>query len=570
MAGVLCLLSADAFAAFGGLVPLSWSGQLAYNYGYVNSAGNESETTSLMLGVDAAGYIWKPWFATTSMALNLGLSNTETSASSSDSVVGTGSFSLGVFPGSRFPFSLTYAQTDSRSQSVQSFSESSGDVSFHVTRLSLRQSYRPRAYRQLYNAWYYLTEFEGDNFGSESTTYGLEYSLRLTHQSFVVSGAHSSTRTQGGTVEPSVDSLSLNHVYTPSNELGVNSLVSYVEVDPGGTGTISQDSQAFSAFYWRPEHRAVNVSGGVRLSESVSEGTDTTTTRSLNTNLSVGYRITRALNFSAGASVGTFDSENAQTLSTSQTADMSYTGSRYQFAGYSYSWQWGGGVSNATTRTDTSLTSISTDRQSVRTGIGHNLSRSWQGGPSSSVTAGVSQAASGSKNSESDELSSTLNHGVNMSWNRRGQRGSVYFSTRAGDSRSYGERDAVFNDFGASVNADYEISRLSSVSGNMDFSASQSETENEAGGKEVSGNRTLGGGAAYRHQRPFGIYNLQFSSNLTGSKQIDSPQPSSTLRWESLFRYSLGLLTTSLTFRVSETPGGTVTKSMSFQATRSF
>lgn len=566
----MCLLSADAFAAFGGLVPLSWSGQLAYGYVYVDSAGNESETTNLLLGVNAAGYIWKPWFATTSMALNLGLSNTETSASSSDSTVGTGSFSLGVFPGSRFPFSLTYSQTDSRSQSFQSLAESSGDVSFHVTRLSLRQSYRPRAYRQLYNVWYYLTEFEGDNFASESTVYGLDYSLRLTHQSFTVSGTHSATKTQGGTVEPSVDSLSLNHVYTPSNELGVNSLVSYVEVDPGGTGTISQDSQAFSAFYWRPEHRAVNVSGGVRLSENVSEGADTTTTRSLNTNLSVGYRITRALSFSAGASVGTSDSENAQTLSTSQTADMSYTGSRYQFAGYSYSWQWGGGVSNATTRTDTSLTSISTDRQSVRTGIGHNLTKSWQGGPGSSVTAGVSQAASGSKSSESDEVSSTLNHGVNMSWNRRGQRGSVYFSSRVGDSRSYGERDTVFNDFGASVNADYEISRLSSVSGNIDFSASQSETENETGETNVDGTRTLGGGAAYWHQRPFGIYNLQFSSNLTGSKQIDSPQPTSTLRWESLFRYSLGLLSTSLTFRVSETPGGTVTKSMSFQATRSF
>ena len=56
----LCSVCADALAAFGGMVPLSWSGQLAYNYGYMENAGSESETTSLLLGLDGSGYIWRP------------------------------------------------------------------------------------------------------------------------------------------------------------------------------------------------------------------------------------------------------------------------------------------------------------------------------------------------------------------------------------------------------------------------------------------------------------------------------------------------------------------------------
>lgn len=564
------LVSANTFAAFGGLVPLSWSGQLAYNYGYVNSAGNESELTSLLLGVNATGYVWRPWFATTSLALSVGLSNSETSASSSDATIATGGFTLGIFPGSRFPFSLSYTLTDSRSQSYQDISRLSGDSAFQVTRWSLRQSYRPRSPGQLYNAWFYQTEFDGDFFSSESMVYGLDYTLRLSTQSVTVSSTHSETKAGDSLNEPSVDMITINHVYTPTPELGVNSLVSLLEVDADGRGAVSTDTQAFSSFYWRPEHRAVSVSGGVRLSEAESEQAASTVTRSLSTSLSLGYRMTRSLNISANASVGTSDSGNSQTLSTSQGVNASYSGGRYQIAGFAYTWSGGAGVSNSTSRTEVAGISSSSDQQTLSAGVGHNINKSWTTSQTSSMSAGLSQSGSGSKTSESDLISKTLNHSANLSWNSRGGRGSAFVSGRMSDSRSFGSTDTVFNSIGVNVVGDYKINRLSSMSGNMNFAASQNESESELTGKLASGARTLGGGLAYRNSRPFGIYNLQFTSNLTGNKIIDSPQPTTTLRWESLFRYSLGLLTTSLTFRVSETAGGTLTKSMNFQATRSF
>lgn len=568
---ILCVVSTDVLAAFGGLVPLSWSGSLSYGYGYSDNDGNESETFNYLLGVNATGYVWRPWFATTSAALNIGVSNTETATSSSDSTVGTGSISLGVFPGSRFPFSVSYSRTDSNAESFQEISRVSGETDFTVTRLSLRQSYRPRSYGQLYNAWYYLTEYEGDAFDSESTVYGLDYNLRFSRHSIALSATHSESTSSTNSNEPTADIFSLTHVYTPSIELGVNNLVSYVEADPGTEGgVLSKNSQAFSSFYWRPEHRAVNVSGGVRLSETESEGTVSSVSQSLNTNVGIGYRLTRSLNLSANASLGTTDSNDTQTLTTAQAVNISYLGGNHQISGFSYNWQWNGGATNASTRTELLDDTTTSDQQSYFTGIGHNLGKSWAAGQGSSVGASFSQSASGSKSSELDDPTKSLNHGASLSWNGRSGRGTAYVSGRASDSRSYGERDNVFNDFGMNVIADYTINRLSHVSGNADFSANQSETEDDTGDTTTTGSRIMSGGLAYRHNRPFGVYNLRFTSNLTGSKQIDSDFPSTTLRWESLFRYSLGLLTSSLTFRMTENAGGSVSKSMNFQATRSF
>ena len=120
------------------------------------------------------------------------------------------------------------------------------------------------------------------------------------------------------------------------------------------------------------------------------------------------------------------------------------------------------------------------------------------------------------------------------------------------------------------MNSDYNINRLSSLAGDLDFSASRNESENEMGDNVVTGSRLLSGGMSYRNSRPFGVYNLKFSSSLTGSKQVDSADPTTVLRWEGSFRYSLGLLSTSLGLLASKSANGSVVKSMNFQATRTF
>jgi len=563
----------EVHAAFGGLMPLTYSGQVTYNYNYIENSGSQSEATSLLFGMGASGYIWRPWFATTSLALNVGLSSANSTSSSSEGTVGTGSFSVGIFPRSRFPFSISYSRTDSRSEQFQSISQISGSTRFRVTRLTLRQSYRPRAYNQLYNGWYSSTQYDAGSFGSNNAIYGLNYQLRIPQQTLTINIAHTSTKSRGISGESSVDMLSFGHVYTPSAELGVNSFVSYVEVDPVKSSGASTDSQAFSSFFWRPEYRALRVSGGVRLSETKSGGA-AEASRSLSTNLGLGYQISRSLNMSAGASLSTSDGGGSQTLSTAQTASLSYSGGQTQWRGVSYSWRWNASVSNITTQVERDDAPSPGDKstQNISSGIGHNLSKSWRAGSASSLATTFSQSLSGSQNSEIDNMTKSLNQGASLSWNSRGGRGSTYISGRFNDSRSFGSIDTVFQSFSLGYNTDMTFGRLSSISGSTNYQATQSVTEAAVGegGDVESSSRNISGGVSYRHTRPFGIYNLRFTSSLRGGKQIATATPTSTLRWEGVFRYSLGLLSTALSFRASESAGGNIVKSMNFQATRSF
>jgi len=569
----------EAHAAFSGLVPLSYSGQVAYNYTYVENAGSQSEATSLLFGLGASGYIWRPWFATTSLALNVGLSSANSTSSRSEGTVGTGSFSVGVFPGSRFPFSMSYSRTDSRSEQFQDISQISGNTSFRVTRLTLRQSYRPRAYNQLYNGWYSTTKYDAEAFGSSNEVYGLEYKLRVPQQILTINLAHTSTRARGMTDGSSVNMASLGHVYTPSIELGVNSLVSYVEVDTVGNNGTSVDSQAFSSFFWRPEYRAIRVSGGVRLSETKS-GTATEASRSLNTNLGLGYRFSRSLSINAGASLSTSDSGDSQSLSMGQTVGLSYSGGQAQWRGITHSWQWNATASNTTIQVEANDVASAdvgnSSTQNISSGIGHNMGKSWGVGSANSLAATFSQSLSGNKNSETDGTTTGLSQGVSLSWGSRGREGTSYASGRFSDSRSFSDGDmtAVFQSFSLSYNADITLSRLSSISGSTNYQATQSVTKVVAGeeeGEEVeSASRSISGGLSYRHNRPFGIYNLRFISSLQGGKQIASATPTSTLKWRGVFRHSLGLLSTALSFNASQSAGGNIIKSMNFQATRSF
>ncbi|HEC17768.1 MAG TPA: hypothetical protein ENI97_00295 [Gammaproteobacteria bacterium] len=557
-------------AAFSAFVPLSQSGQVSYRYSYTDSAGSQTESTNLLLGWSASGYIWQPWFATSSLALNVGLSNSVSNTSSSEGTVGSGNFTVGVFPSSRFPFSLTYSRTDSRTQQSYDFTPVSGDSSFRVTRLTMRQVYRPRRSNQLYNAWYDTTRFDGGGFGSLSSSYGVDFQSRGSSQSITASANHSESGVRGASGDSKTDVFSASYTYTPNTELGVNTLFSHVIVSPQTGDTQSTDSQLFGSFAWRPEHRVVSVSGGIRMSEVRNDGATSTVSRSLNTSLGLSYRVSRALNVNLSATVGTSDSGSTQSLSTTETANMSYTGKNRRWDGYTYSWQWSGGVSNASTTVDSAGTSTSSSRQNVSTGIGHNLSKMWMARGGGSFSASFSQSGSGSKSSERNTTTKTLTHGLGFGWNGRGRRGSTYISARLGDSRSFSEKDSVFNNLTVTYASDMRINRLSSVNGNASFQGSRSVTEDDQNNELVTTAKNLTGSLSYQHSRPFGVYNLTFDSRLQASKQIGSEEPTTTWRWLGDFRYSLGLLATTLSFRVSEGANGNLIKSMNFQATRSF
>ncbi|MCK4585951.1 MAG: hypothetical protein KAU29_01325 [Gammaproteobacteria bacterium] len=568
--------SGNVHALFGRYLPLSLSGSLGYNYGYFTSGDAASETTSLTGSVNAIGYVWQPWFATTSMALTVGVSNTETTASSSDSTSSSGSFGLNVFPRSRFPFSLNYSRSDSRIDSFSDADQTSGDSQYTINRLTLRQLYEGRATRRSVgsrtNFWYSTTDYESETLQSESESMGFQYQIRLVPHNFLVTASRSTSDTTDSPLKPLTDVASVSHTYTPDSDLGITSLATVVKIDDGVGTSESNITQVSSNFFWRPEHRAVNVNGGVRVSESetLSQGTSSEQ-KSLNTNLGMSYRLTRRINLGASIALGTSDTGASQSLSTTESVRLNFSSRQSEVSGFTYIWQWGINGSNSDTRVDNGITETSSSIQTTGMQLGHSATRRWVPSKGSSVGLNLAQAGTVSQSSENDELTEGLSHSAGMSWNSRGRAGSTYGSLQISDSRSSGQQDTDFQYLSASLSQDLTISRLSSFDGTVGYTESRQKTVSDVPGASSSSlTRNVRANFSYRHDRPFGLYNMNFTSRLTGSRSIDSFSPDTLWDWDNRLRYRLGLLDTSLSLRIIESAGGVASKSLYFQASRSF
>ena len=564
---LLVLPFGAAQAAFSSFMPLNWGGSITYGYSYV-SASTESERMQLLGTVNAAGYVWQPWFATTSAALSLGLTNTETTTSSSDSNTATGTLAINVFPYSRFPFSLSYSRSDSRTASFSDLTQLSGSLYHQLSRLSLRQSYTSRG-GSLSALWYYRSDFSGSGTSSLTESYGLSHQVQSAPNTLWLAANYTASESSESRSRPKTLTLSLNHIYTPSPETGVTNLLTYLDSDSGGGVSRSNVTQGSSSFYWRPEHRALTVSGGVRASKS--ESGSGLSRRSLDSNVGVNYRITRRANVRAGMTVGTAESNGFQSLTSSQSLGINYSSHRYPLgAGFDWGWGTSGSAGNSSSRTDLSGVRETTSSQSFGGGLSHGLSGQWALGSTSSLSMGFSQSWSASKSSVIEEVSRTLSNSFNLSSNYRGRRGSTYGSVQISDSRSMGERTSQFQRAAITLSQDLTINRLSAITGNIALDANRQEFQLTSGDTEAGYRRFGNLSLSYRHQRPFGVYNLRFNSRFSGSREIGNDVPSQRLDWDNRFQYSLGLLSLSASFRMSQRSEGVPVKSLYFQATRSF
>lgn len=572
----LAIVSTSAQALFGGYLPLNLSGSVGYHYNYITAGESESEMTMLTGSLNASGFIWQPWFASTSAALNLGISNSETKTSSSDTTNASGSFGLNMFPRSRFPFSLNYSHNDSRLETFSDISRVYDESHYTVSRLTLRQIYEGRATRRSIGSrtylWYSTTDYNSKTTDSESESLGAQYQIRLVPHNFQASASRSTSKTSNTPNKPKTDVLSITHTYTPGGDLGITNLGTYVDTKDSGSDSQTTLSQLSSNFFWRPEHRALNVNGGVRVSDTEStQGVSDSELKSLNSNLGMSYRLTRHITVGASLSMGSSDSGDSQSLTTSQSGQISYVSSEINFGKFAYNWQGGINGSNSATRTESGATESSTTIQTSGAQLGHSIARRWTLGKNSSLGMNAAQAGNISASSEEDKPSKGFNHSAGLSWNTRGKSGSIYGNVRVSDSRTYASQDSEFQNLTASLSEDWTISRLSFLSGTLSFDLSQQKTVSDVPGASYSSKtRTAAANFSYRHDRPFGIYNLNFTSRLLGNRVIDSFSPRTIWDWDNRLRYSLGLLDTSLSLRIIDASGGEPSKSLYFQATRSF
>jgi len=565
-------------------IPTSLGGSLGYAYGYSRVALSESEQSSVILNINGGGYFWQPWFLTMGAGVGLGLSGSDSSASAGNTAkTVSGGMDFTLFPDSRFPTSFGFGVSDSR-QEVKDDLLLRGQDS-QTRRFYIRQTYDSLGGMNV-NAWF------NQNAGSTSgqvgesidRSIGFQIRKRFPYNDFQFGGGMFENDPATSDITSVNSNLLLSHNYFPSAEVGVNSSASYSNAKTTG-GSASEFSSTYeqlsSSFYWRPEHRPYFVSGGV-LVYTVLSGP---ASKGVATNANASYQFARNLSVNAGLSVSVSDADGNQAVSSTQSLTTSIPSDQYTIFGFDYGWNVGLGLSNSVHRTD-NITNTATgesgqekdNQQSVNVSASHHLGRSWNLGRYTTTNFSFGQSASASKSSNVDSVSLSLAHSVSTGWNNFAFGGSTSANASASYSQTFGQDDAAFVVVTGQLARNQEISRLSSLSGSINFQASQarvssSTTSNDATTQDD--NRVVKSASAvfsYAHSRFLGVHGLIYNSTLSVPALLkeDSTQSTSAKDWDNTFSYRIGLLALNLTARASESGPGQRAYSMTFSAVRSF
>ncbi len=546
------------------MVPMAYSGSLGYTYSYIKSEDAESENSSLTANISGSGFIWQPWFVTLGVGLSIGIAdaNSSTGGSSTSTTTGSGNIQFTVFPQSRFPFVMSLSRTDSRLENTgATFSADDYYVNY---RIFMSQTYYAVS-GSVARFSYDHNAFESERSDSSSDSVSASYRAKKRRQSYSVNANYSTSERSNSSLKPNTSLLEFQHDYSSGPDMSVSSLASYTRNDSGADGDmgIFQNAQANSTFSWRPIDRPYTLSGGARIATSES-GTGAES-NSLATNIGASYRVTRSLRVLALASVSATEADSTQSVNSAQSVSASFSSQQYFVGRFSWNWSSSAGVNNSYTTIDDESESV----QNVAGSLGQTLNRSWSVGRTSSMNLAFSQNGSASKSTDIDEPVYGLGHGVSMGWSRHGISASTFSSVTVSDTRTFGDTETSFQQLTGQLTQRNALSRVSALSANVTFQASQQEISQT---ESPSQPKTLAANITYTNARTFGIYPLRFSAKLSYNRRFEDDQVSGseTLESENRFDYRIGLLTTNATFRIMTTEGGTTSESLTFSITRSF
>ena len=546
------------------MVPMAYNGSLGYTYSYLKAGEAESENSSLTANISGVGFIWQPWFVTLGVGLSVGFAeaNSNTGASGTSTTTASGNIQFTVFPQSRFPFVMSMSRTDSRLENTGATFRT--DDHYINYRIFMSQTYYGSS-GYVARLSYDHNAFESDRSDSSSDSLSASYRAKQRRHRYSANANYTTSERSNSSLKPNTSLLEFRHNYSSGPDMGVASLASYTRNDAGVGGGVGifQNAQANSTFSWRPIDRPYTLSGGARVSTSDTSGGFKT--NNLATNIGASYRVTRSLRFLALASISATDSDAVQTVNSTQSLSATYSSQQYFVGRFSWNWNGSAGFNNSYTTIDEESESV----QNVASSLGQTLNRNWSVGRTSTLNVAFTQSGSVSKSTDIDEPVYGLGHGMSLGWSRSGLSSSTFSSVSVSDTRTFGEVDTAFQQLTAQFTQRQAISRVSALSANVTFQASQQDiSESES----PSQPKTLAANVTYTNARTFGIYPLRFSAKLTYNKRFEDEQVSGseTLESENRFDYRIGLLTTNVTFRIMTTEGGSTSESLTFSITRSF
>lgn len=559
-----------------GMAPVRWGGTLSV--GLRRQSNDDAQATTSQVyesHLRANSYLWKPYIALVSGDLTLtSVRSQESGDVSSSNLVGTsvsGSGSINLFPRSRFPFTASLSQSDSRSDG--SFSSSNTQQ----RRLALRQDYRPQRGQWSAAGGYDRSELTG-SFGSDvvDRIFG-NFSNNADRHSINLAGDFSQNRS--GSQSSKGYFLSGGHAFSYSDELSLSTNASFVaqQFDLGsqaaGSNVTTQSAQVFSYANWSPMDSKWRSSANIRYFQTNNSIQGTSfETRSMGGALNTSYQASRNLSFSGA--LGLNIDQDGGTTST-QTLGMSYGGDPLRIGSYDYSWSTSTSASNATSPTGESF-------HSIGAALGHSLMRNWQTSESTQLSGSLNQSVSTARSTGLGSSSTTtLSHGASASLSASANNSlRGYLSANVSDSRSVGDASSSFQMINVQLTGNWHIDRNSQLDSNLTWQWARQQSErketvvvtDEFGrpllrdDSSPTGNTSIFGGFGYSHNRFFGIrglvYRLDFRANTHRDNARRFGDPSAprqedriTMDLDQRLLYRIGRLDTQLQFRIAEIEG---------------
>ncbi len=558
--------------------PWRTSGLLALDLRWLRfDGGTDVRQTALLADVEAASYLWQPWFAQVRFGVGFVASTDSNGHEGEPRVAATGNTitghgQLNVFPASRFPFTLRAEATDSRTN-VEALG-----TDLQTRRLSLLQSYRPESGNDHYQLQIDASRLLAD--GQRDTLLSVEGDalwLRGAHR-FELGANWADNRASNGRERTRLSALTARHGFHPSDQLGIDSLASWYESrsrfrdDALALDLGTAVEQLSTLLTWRPREGDLPLAvlpntlivGSARWVGARSLGSfGAPSLQSANATLGASADVTPSWRISGAASVNQFDAEDSE-LQRSASVNAS--------AGWvPRGWDWGPWryLPSLTLNAGITRGNDDSDREFGATQLTHGLSRDWQFADADRVSLSATQSVGALVDSTpvQREHTTTLTHSLGVVWQTVSDASSQQFaSASVSDYRSRNGEDISFQLVNLQWSQRMQLSRVSSWSGSVTLQATRSRLtqRDPLSGEPVEfddGWRNFASGTLnYDHQRAFGVPRLRFSLLASISTQqlarrsagdVDAPLRFVSRSLEARLDYTIGKLEARLSARAA-------------------
>ncbi len=544
----LLLLSSVASA-------LNLNGNVGYTYRSIMGSTSDDTTSHQVRGtLNASGYIWQPWFSSVNGSLRVTRdhASVDRAQGSNTTLITTGDLDLGIMPRSRAPFQLNYSASDSRVDvfDVASSVTGLGSREFSTRRLSLKQTY-VSDHGNHFQARYDNEHWSSKSGGTlDSELFGLEAELRLPKQKLFAKTSYQTSDRSLLDQGTKTTILNLDHFYTPSRALRVDTMLSHFNSDNNsllplnGTNingnSTTNLSQVSSYLFWRPASNRWTASGGARL---YNLNTDTTTGHgsdafTLVASSGLFFQMNRNLRFDGNVQFSFIDNGEQRTNASQEKGGVLYQSDVHSLP-FAFEYQWNAG--SDLTHQDTEAERLT--NLSFR--AAHDAQRLWLSESGGTTRLSLSQAISSTQGFGDVQASNQrLDHSASLSWDRMHSGGTTYLQATLSDARTFG--DAANNQQFLNLQAQrrQDLTRRSSLSGNLTIQA----TYQDFNGRSNNDTVTATGQVSYRHDDLLGVPRLRFLSDLRTSRAAVDTGIDRT-EWENRLDYVIGMLNASFSWR---------------------